>query len=103
MVLKDFALLAADTARTKAYLHAMLQRKLLPAMCIVYSEDISKMQKDAKTYLKCGVKEQYFDLQRPVLSFIQEGDIPYVLVENKDINSEEIKSAIQNLQQKYLI
>lgn len=103
MVLKDFALLAADTARTKAYLHAMLQRKLLPAMCIVYSEDISKMQKDAKTYLKCGVKEQYFDLQRPVLSFIQEGDIPYVLVENKDINSEEIKSIIQNLQQKYLI
>lgn len=82
MVLKDFALLAADTARTKAYLHAMIQENLLPGICIVYSEEA---------------------IDIPLLSFIQEADIPYILVENKDINSEQMKNIIQNLQQKYLI
>lgn len=102
MILKNFALLAADTARTKAYLHAMIQEDILPEMCIVYSDNISKMQKDAEQY-KNRCNNEYFDINMPVLSFVQEAGISCVLVENKDINSEQLKKAIENLQQKYLI
>lgn len=103
MVLKDFALLAADTARTKAYLHAMIKENMLPEMCIIYSENISKMQEDAEQYKGDWRDDKYFDIKMPVLYFIQKADIPCVLVENKDINSEQIKNTIQNLQQKYII
>ena len=103
MVLKDFALLAADTARTKAYFHAMMQENMLPEMCIVYSDNISKMHEDARQYKKSSRDNEYFNINMPVLSFVQEAGIPCVFVENKDINSEQIKNVIQNLQQKYLI
>lgn len=52
MILKDFALLAADTARTKAYLYAMIQENKLPEVCVVYSDDISRMKEEAKQYKK---------------------------------------------------
>ena len=103
MILEEFALIASDTARTKAYLHVMLQENKLPGMCIVYSDNISKMQQEARQYNKNNVDLKYFDVNRPVLSFTQEAGISCIFVENKDINSEEIKSIIQNLQQKYLI
>lgn len=103
MVLGDFAMLAADTARTKAYLHAMIQENILPGMCVVYSDSISKMQDDARKYGNARNTNQYFDISTPVLSFLEEAGIPYEFVENKDINSEQMECAIQNLQQKYMI
>lgn len=103
MILKNFALLAADTARTKAYLHAMIQEDILPEKCIVYSDNISKMQEDAEQYKKNKCDNKYFDIDMPVLSFVQEVGISCVLVENKDINSEQIKNVIKSLQQRYLI
>ena len=103
MVLKDFALLAADTARTKAYLNAMIQENILPGMCIAYSDNISNMQEDAREYKKSGSDNKYFDINMPVLYLTQEAGIPYMTVDNKDINSEQIKDIIFNLQQKYII
>ena len=103
MVLEDFALLAADTARTKAYLHAMIKENMLPGICVIYSENISKMQEDTEQYKGEWSGDKYFDIKMPVLYFIQKADIPCVLVENKDINSEQIKHIIQNLRQKYII
>ena len=55
MVLKDIALLAADTTRSRAYLHAMIQEDMLPEVCIVYSDDISKTQNNAGGTIKIGV------------------------------------------------
>jgi Methionyl-tRNA formyltransferase len=103
MILENFALLAADTARTKAYLNVMIQECILPGMCIVYSDNISKMQEDAGKYRKRDSANQYFDIDTPVLYFVQEAGIPYMLVDNKDINSEQIKNIIHGLQQKFLI
>lgn len=104
MILKDFALLAADTARTKAYLFAMLQNNKLPEVCVVYSDSIFKMQEEEKQYKKNMVwHSEYFPIEMPVLSFIKEMGISCILVENKDINSDQIKDIIQNLKQKYLI
>ena len=94
MVLEEFGLIASDTARTKAYLHAMIQENKLPKVCIIYSDNILKMQKEVQQYKKGCTDNKYFDINRPVLSFIQEAGISCVFVENRDINSEQIKSII---------
>ena len=49
-VLDDFALLASDTARTKAYIQMMVKEELLPSRCIVYTDDVEKMEREAENY-----------------------------------------------------
>ncbi len=103
MILEEFALLASDTVRTKAYLQAMIRAEKLPAICIVYSDNIGKMQNEEARYRSDNEKIEYFDTQMPVLYSLHSAGIPYVLVEDKDINSEKIKNVLQGMQQKYLI
>lgn len=103
MVLENFALLAADTARTKAYLHAMIRENMLPSMCVIYSDGIPKMQQDAQLYKKDGSDDEYFDVKRPVLSFVQKSGMPHMLIENKDINSGQMADVLAGLEQEYLI
>lgn len=103
MILEKFALLASDTARTKAYLQAMIREEKLPEICIVYSDNISGMKEEAEKYQKSGRNEKYFDRDIPILFSLNEADVPYILIENKDINSEQMKDALSGLQQKYLI
>jgi len=103
MILNEFALLASDTARTKAYLQAMAAEDLLPGVCIIYSDDTGKVQKEAEEYLEKDVKLQYFNLDIPVLYTVKKMEVPYVLVEDKDINSEIMQECLGKLKQKYLI
>lgn len=103
MILEEFALLASDTARTKAYLQAMIFEEKYPKICIVYSDYILQMQEDAKSYRKNTGDEKYFDIDMPILYSLEKAEIPYILVDNKDINSERMKHVIQGLEQIYLI
>ena len=103
MILHEFGILASDTARTKAYLQAMICEEKLPGICVVYSEDISKMLKEADEYKILGEREEYFDIKKPVISYLNENDITYILVEDKDINSKKMESVLKGLEQKYLI
>ena len=113
MVLNDFALLASDTARSKAYLQAMIQGDKLPGMCLVYADDIPKIKEEAGRYKEERYKEgrykagppggNYFDIGKPVLSCLEEAGIPYLLIGNKDINSGQMEDALKGLAQKYLI
>ena len=54
MILEEFALLASDTARTKAYLQAMIRENRIPGICVVYSDDISQMKKEAEKLKEGG-------------------------------------------------
>lgn len=105
MILEEFALLASDTARTKAYLQVMLHENKLPGKCIVYSDNIIKMQAEAEAYKEDGANEEnrYFDINIPVLFSLYKSGIPYILVGNKDINSSQMCKAIQESKQKYFI
>lgn len=103
MILEEFALLASDTARTKAYIQAMIQEKRLPQICIVYSDNISKMEKEAEAYKELGLEKEYFDIDKPILFSIYEAKIQAILIENKDINSKEIENVLEKVKQKYLI
>ena len=103
MFLKEFALIASDSARTKAYLQAMIQADKLPEVCIVYSDDCESMKEKAKKYQKRAVQDKYFDIDKPIIYSLEQADIPYILIGNKDINSNQMKEAIQDVEAKYLI
>lgn len=103
MVLQDFALLAADTARTKAYLSAMIQENMLPGMCVVYADDIARLRDEAEKYDTGRNEHKYFDIDMPILTFLEKKDIPYVFVEDKDINSGQMENAIRSMKQEYMI
>ena len=103
MILDEFALLASDTARTKAYLQAMILAEKLPGVCIVYSDDIKKMQSEAEQYKKENPYKEYFDINEPVLYSIKKAGISFILEETKDINSEEMENILSGLKQKYII
>ncbi len=103
MILDEFALLASDTVRTKAYLQMMIKEEVLPGICVVYSDDIEKMKKEAESYKESAVSCKYFDINIPIFVSLHQAHVLYKIVENKDINSEEMRSMLQGLEQKYLI
>lgn len=103
MILEEFALLASDTTRTKAYLQAMIREEKLPGVCVVYSDHIAGMKEEAEKYRGNNESEKYFDRDIPILFSLDKANIPYILIENKDINSEQMKDTLSELQQKYLI
>jgi methionyl-tRNA formyltransferase len=103
MILRGIVLLASDTARTKSYLQAMIRNDMIPERCIVYSDHSEKMEEDAAGYQEKPVKSKYFELDEPVLFSIKKAGIPYELVDDKDINSERMKTEIQSCDAPYLI
>lgn len=103
MILEEFALLASDTARTKAYLQAMIREDMLPGICIVYSDDIEKMQLEQEQYQGTNLNQKFFDIAIPILYSLRSAGIPYLLINNKDINSEQILDVLKGLKQQYLI
>lgn len=103
MILEEFALLASDTARTKAYLQAMIRENIFPGICVVYSDNISGMKEEAEKYHISREEDKYFDRNIPILFSLNEAGISYLLLENKDINSEQMRDILLGLRQQYLI
>lgn len=103
MILNDFALLLSDTARSKAYLQAMIQEDKKPAICIVYSDDIAKMKRDSEEYKDKGRAVNYFDIDEPILYSLHESDIDYILLKDKNINSPQMEDILREVKQKYII
>lgn len=103
MTLGKFALLASDTARTKAYLQMMIREDKLPGICVVYSDNIFKMQEEAEGYREEDKEEKYFNRDMPILFSLHKAGIPYILLEDKDINSQRMNDTLQGLEQEYLI
>lgn len=103
MILEEFALLASDTARTKAYLQAMIKEDILPGICVVYSDDLTKMQSEEEQYQVTNSNERYFDIAKPILYSLHSAGIPYLLVDNKDINSEQMLDVLKGLKQQFMI
>lgn len=103
MILKEFALLASDTARTKAYLQRMIYESKLPEACIVYSDNLQKMEDEAWQYQEGHADNEYFDIEEPIIFSLRKAGIPYVKVDDKDINSNQMAEAIREISPKYLI
>lgn len=103
MILSDFAMIAADTARSKAYIQAMIQGEKLPAVCIIYAENCDEMREKAWIYKEKREAGQYFDVNCPIILSLEKASIPYMLVEKKNINSAQMLEAINTRREKYFI
>ena len=71
MVINDFAILASDTARTKAYIQMMARKDLKPGICVIYTDHIEKMREEAQIYMEAEEEAEYFDLEEPILHTVK--------------------------------
>lgn len=103
MIVNNIAMLASDTSRTKAYLQEMIRQEIIPELCIVFVESKEKLQSEAKNYNGELIFGQYFNKNIPLLVLLEQYKLKYIVIENKDINSEEMVNCIKSIPQKYLI
>lgn len=103
MILSDFALIASNTSRTKAYIQEMTRQGIYPSICIVYAEDIEALRKEDGNYAGTMEMGDFFNRDIPLLTLIQYYSMEYIVVNDKDINSEEMVDCIKNLSQTYFI
>lgn len=103
MFLKNVAMLASDTARTRAYLQIMGKKNIFPELCIVYTDDLYKLENDVSAYEEYDSVCDYFEKDEPILYTIRKYEIPYQLVEEKDINTELMHDVIALCSAKYII
>ena len=101
--LSNIAILASDTTRTKAYLQVMVANNMLPSLCLLYTDDFSKLEADDANYKDSGTTVEYFDRDIPILSLVKKLSVDYRVINNKDINSEVMIQAISELPHEYLI
>lgn len=99
-VVKDVAMLAADTARSRMYLQVLEKEGLYPEHCVVFGTNMSTgQQTDAREGMgACGV-----DLAESLTKTLDRMGISHVFVDDKDINSSAMAETISNIQQKYII
>lgn len=103
MFLDNVAMLASDTARTRAYLQIMGKESIFPGVCIIYTDNPQKLEEDELKY-KAGWSEgNYFDIDEPILYTIKKYEIPYQIVGEKDINSQILQESITLCPAKYMI
>lgn len=103
MILKDFALIASDTSRTKAYLQLMIKNDIRPELCVIYTDDFAQVKLMADKYEGDHDFGKYFNRDIPLLTIISDYELHYIVIESRDINSEKMVQAISSLSQMYLI
>lgn len=103
MKLSNVALLASNTSRTKAYIQEMIRQNVLPSLCIVYVDDYKILQEEKSNYSGRTEFGDYFNKEIPLLTLIEKYDLEYIVVEDKDINSEKMVNCIKDLLHRYLI
>ena len=77
MMRSDVGLLAIDSARTRAYLRAMLANALLPGQAILLADGSAA------------------DGTSSTLDLVQRADIPHVILRTSDVNSAEVIEAVR--------
>lgn len=101
MVLTDFACVLADTTRSRAYIQTLLQHDMIPARCLVMSEGAGvKISRE----IPCEWDAQrFFNLDESIFETMETRRVSYRVVASEDINSDEMRSAIQELPQQYIL
>lgn len=102
MVLEGITMVAGNTSRSKIYLQAMINAEMYPEKCIVYVEK-SHDAKVAKKQEYAGMEICNIDLSESVVEILERADIPFEIIEEKDINSSKMIEAIRSLPGKYVI
>jgi len=100
MIIKDFAMLAANSARSKIYLQIMLKEGIMPEKCLVFGNSAPYNPNYSP---KIGEKEYGIDLSQTLEMILNKSGIEWEYIEEGDINSDLMKEYISKLNQKYII
>jgi len=95
MRLSDIGMLAVDSGRTRAYLHALTKNNLLPAQVIFLNS--------ASATAKKFPEVPYFDNATPALETIKRLGISCEVVDTEDINSAPVAAAVRSSPTRILI
>ena len=109
----NFSLIAADTSRTRIYLHELIKNNLLPKNIILLKskeEESSKTlpgQVANKSFKGKSLKDEYNQEQiclfKNLESWINEINVPYLFSESKDINAISTIDAIKKLPDEVIV
>lgn len=101
-ILEEFAMLLADSTRSKAYLQIMIKEGFVPSLCIVFCESYETLKYNKK--VNCiNDDKSLFDEDEPIIETLIKNSVKYEIVEDKDINSDAMKNCLIKLPQKYII
>ncbi len=102
MILDDFIFLAGNTTRSKAYLQLLVKEECYPSLSIIFVEDKEKTMREEEGW---DLQDQsvYFNEKEPIIITLKRKQLNYIIVEEKDINSNTILQILRNLDQQYII
>lgn len=103
MILSDFVLIASNTSRTKAYIQEMVKQNIYPSICIVFADDMEALHRESENYAGTMEMGDYFNRDIPLLTLMGFFPLEYIIVNDKDINSDKMIECIRELSQTYFI
>lgn len=99
-VLSEIACVLADTARSQAYLQALVRSGLKPAECLILADSRQDMREPAGA---SSGERQYFNINEPLLETLEQNQIKYEFLGTRDINADAVEKALRGIPQRYLI
>jgi|JYMV01.1.fsa_nt_gi methionyl-tRNA formyltransferase len=107
MFLNDVSMVAADTTRTKAYIHALIRHRLLPKYVLLLNNETDKLlpgQIDKQVNIGNNLSiaqqadddwsEASFDQTISLVTLLESSKIPYDIAPNSDINDQDVVKLI---------
>lgn len=102
-MLKEIAMLAVSSNRTKAYLQLMAQHDVLPSYCVILHHSASDLYKEASSYQPKDPVYEYFSPEEPILRTLQENNVPFEILETDNINDPQIPPVLEAMKQSYIV
>lgn len=97
VILKDVVLLAAASARSQAYVQAMIKANLMPEKCILFVGNTELLEVGG------GKNNAYVNLSESLVDSLELYETPYEIIEEENINSDKIANVLRNLPQSYVV
>jgi methionyl-tRNA formyltransferase len=107
VLIPDVGMVAADTSRSRAYLHSMIKSKLLPSYVLVMKNRSTVLQRGqvdsgiSINYLRKKIEKDtewaawYFDLDDDIEAILVKNNIPFSVVDTVDINDVSMRLCLQ--------
>jgi len=105
MRLKDIGMLLANNVRSTAYLQALIKNNLFPSIIIFLSnEEKASIRDTLPEFIKTKkIISKYFDPIQNITDLADSYNIRYKILKIDDINSVELVSELEKLNEKYFI
>ncbi|MDR1074412.1 MAG: hypothetical protein LBL45_12220, partial [Treponema sp.] len=102
--LEDVCLVAANTARTKAYIQVLCREGIKVSKCYILSPEPRHifLEKEQWSSSRKG-DARYFDKDEPVVFTLERNDIPFEILVSDNINDDVVVERLRSLNENYII